>query len=115
MAKLISSQLEGNVAAPLDVYLVTDGLGDGRKTVGAAGTAEALASTTACKWVIVMAETNNTGVISVGAATTVAAEATRRGIPLAAGESVTVTIDDLAAVYLDTTVNGDGVTYLYGT
>lgn len=88
-------------------------LGDGRKTVATAGTAEALAASTAVKYVVITAETDNTGVICVGSSTVVAALATRRGIPLEAGDSTVIPIDDLADVYIDTTVNGDGVTYVY--
>ena len=88
--------------------------GDGRKVVTSAGTEVALASATACSWVQVTAETDNTGVIVVGASTVVAALSTRRGTPLNAGDSVTVPADDLANVYIDSTVNGDGVTFIYG-
>jgi hypothetical protein len=41
-------------------------VGDGRKTAAAAGTAEALASSTSIKSVVITAETDNTGVIVVG-------------------------------------------------
>lgn len=88
--------------------------GDNRKTVTSAATAEALvASSTACNYVIITAETDNTGVIVVGGPTVVAALATRRGIPLNASDSITLKTDDLANVYIDSTVNGDGVTFLY--
>ena len=89
------------------------GIGDGRKTVTTAGTAEALAVSTAAKAVIITAETDNTGYVVVGGSTVVAALATRRGTPLNAGDSVTLEIDNLADIYLDVTVSGDGVTYIY--
>lgn len=89
---------------------------DGRKVVAAAGTAEALSSTTVVvTWIIVTAETNNTGVMTVGASTVVASLTTRRGIPLLAGESMLLEAVDIASIYLDATVTGDGVTYLYVT
>lgn len=88
-------------------------VGDGRKTVAAAGTREALGSSTTCRLVTIVAETDNTGVIVVGGASCVAALASRRGIPLEAGDSIDLYVNELAAVYLDTTVAGDGVTYLY--
>jgi hypothetical protein len=88
-------------------------IGDGRKVVAAAATAETLAVSTACKTVVITAETDNTGVISVGASDVVAALATRKGTPLNAGDSVSIDIDNLSKVYLDTTVSGDGVTYTY--
>lgn len=89
---------------------------DGRKTVSTAGTAEAMASSsTLVDFITITAETNNTGVVTVGASTVVAAVATRRGIPLNAGDIIVLGGVDLAELYLDVTVNGDGVTYLYLT
>lgn len=94
------------------VYKLT--IADNRKTVTAAGTAEALESSeNVVTFVIITAETNNTGIITVGASTVVAAVATRRGTPLNAGDSISLGGVDLNEVYLDTTVSGDGVTYLY--
>ncbi len=85
----------------------------GRKVVTTAATRETLvASTTPAKWVIITAETDNTGVIAVGAVTVVATVLTRVGIPLLAGDSITLPVDDLLDVYLDSTVSGDGVTYI---
>jgi len=87
---------------------------DGRKTVTAAGTAEALSSTSLLvDWIIIVAETDNTGVMAVGAPTVVATVLTRRGVPLNAGDVVTLSGIDLKEIYLDTTVSGDGVTYFY--
>lgn len=89
-------------------------VGDGRRVVTTAGTAVALASSsTPCISVAITAEADNTGVVVVGGSTVVAALATRRGIPLAPGETITATIKNLNLLYLDSTVNGDGVTYLY--
>lgn len=89
-------------------------IGDGRTVVTTAGTRVQLATTSVkCRSVAITAETDNTGVITVGGSTVVGALATRRGTPLAAGASVSFDINDLAKVYLDTTVNGDGVTYTY--
>ena len=84
----------------------------GRKVIAAAGTAERLtAASTAARLVVITAETDNTGVIVVGGASVVATQATRQGTPLTAGATITIPIDDLYKIYLDTTVNGDGVTY----
>jgi hypothetical protein len=86
---------------------------DGRKIVTTAGTRVALASSTACKEVVITAETDNTGIVAVGAAATViAALATRTGIPLAAGDSIVLQTDNLADIGLDSTVSGDGVTFM---
>lgn len=91
------------------------GIGDGRKTVTTAGTRETLAASTACKKVIITAETDNTGLVVVGGTGVVAALATRRGTPLYAGDTVVLEVDDLNDVNLDVTVSGDGVTYTYLT
>lgn len=89
-------------------------LGDGRKTVATTGTELQLTSTpTRIRSLIITAETDNTGVIVVGGSTVVADLATRRGTPLNAGESVSLDVDDLSKVWIDTTVNGDGVTFTY--
>lgn len=89
-------------------------IGDGRKTITTSGTRERLKSSSKCvDYVIITAETNNTGVITVGGKSVVAAVATRQGTPLNAGDSISLGGVDLASIYLDTTVNGDGVTYLY--
>ncbi len=95
-----------------DVYSLT--IADGRKVVAEVATAEALESAkNVVNFVIITAETNNTGIITVGASTVVGAVGTRRGTPLNAGDTVSLGGVDLNEVYLDTTVNGDGVTYLY--
>ena len=90
-------------------------IADNRKVVTTAGTAVALAASTTCKYVVIAAEADNTGVIAVGGSTVVATLATRRGIPLNAGEKIGFPIDNLADVYIDSTVNGDGVTFTYLT
>lgn len=88
-------------------------VGDGRKVVATAGTAERLASATRCRSVAITAETDNTGVVVVGGSTVVAALATRRGVPLEAGQSVSFDVNDLSSVWLDVTVNGEGVSFLF--
>lgn len=92
------------------------GIGDGRKVVASAATAVALvASSTPCKRITICAETDNTGTIVVGASTVIAALSTRRGIPLEAGDVYELDIDDVADVFIDSTVSGDGVTFAYFT
>lgn len=93
--------------------MASSGIGDGRKTVTTAGTRVVLASSTPCVSVCITALEGNTGKVVVGAVTVVAALATRRGTPLAPGESVTFTVSDLAYVYVDSMVNGEGVSYSY--
>lgn len=91
------------------------GIGHGVKTVTTAGTDEALAASTAAKVVIIQAQTDNTGIIAVGASGVDATEATGTGIALFAGDSVALEIDNLADVYIDATVSGEGVRYTYLT
>ena len=91
------------------------GFGGNRKTVATATTAEALVATSVrANWVTITAETDNTGIIVVADSTALATLATRIGHPLAAGQSKTFLVHNLQEVYLDTTVNGDGVTFVYG-
>ena len=98
---------------PVSVTSSNATMTDGRKVVTTAGTRVALASSTACKEVVITAELDNTGVVAVGAAATVvAALATRTGVPLNAGDSIVLQIDNLADVGLDSTVSGDGVTFV---
>lgn len=91
------------------------GIGHGVKTVAAAGTDEALAASTPAKWVVIQAQTDNTGIMAVGATGVDATVATGNGVALAAGESISLPIDNLADVFVDATVSGDGVRYTYGT
>ena|SRR3990167_7352033 len=92
---------------------IGEAVGDGRQTVTTAGTAVRLASQTLCVCVNIVAETDNTGIICVGGSTVVAALATRRGTPLAAGNSVSIEVRDLAAIWIDSTVDTDGVTFTF--
>ena len=98
---------------PVSVTSANTTVTDGRTVVTTATTRVPLASSTACKEVIITAETDNTGIVVVGAAATVvAALATRRGIPLNAGDSIVLQTDNLADIGLDSTVSTDGVTYV---
>lgn len=86
---------------------------DARKTVASAGTAEAL-GTGNFRAIDVCAELNNTGIVAVGFAP-IAAEATREGVPLDAGDcwhyEPKDRLGNLALLKIDVVVNGDGVTY----
>lgn len=94
----------------------TTGIGHGVKTVASAGTDEALvASATPAKWVTIQARTDNTGNIAIGGAGVDANEATGTGVLLAAAASITLPVDDLADVFVDATVSGDGVRFIYGS
>lgn len=91
------------------------GLGHGNTSVTTAGTDVALAGSTAAKWVTVQARTSNTARVAVGATGVDATLTTGNGILLSPGESITLPIDNLADVFVDSLVNGEGVRYVYGT
>jgi hypothetical protein len=91
------------------------GIAHGVKTITSAGTDEALAGSTACKRVTIQAQTDNTGLIAVGTSGVDATEATGTGILLSAGDVFELDIDNLADVFIDATVTGDGVRYTYFT
>lgn len=60
-----------------------------------------------------MAELDNTDYVVIGDSTCLADLATRRGIPLSAGNSITLDVQDLYALYVDAVVATEGVTFLY--
>lgn len=87
---------------------------DGRKVVASAGTAERLvASNTNCRRVTVMALLENTDMVVIGGSTVVASATTRQGIPLSAGASITLDVEDLYPYFVDAVVSGEGVSFLY--
>lgn len=117
---------QGTMAQSMRVVIASDqsaikadhtstGIGSGVTTVTTAGTDVVLAGSTAAKWVIVQAQTDNTGLIAVGASGVDATIATGTGVALSAGQSISLPVDNLADVYIDATVSTDGVRYTYGT
>jgi hypothetical protein len=95
---------------PVSVTLPT-AIYSGVKAVAAAGTGEVLASSQALKsGVIIKAHSTNTGTIYVGPEGVTAAT----GFRLSAGESVFVEVDNLADVWLDCSVSGEGVSFIAG-
>lgn len=87
----------------------------GRKTVAAFGTAERLvAAFTECEWVVVTALETNTGYVAVGGSTTLAAAGSQAGILLSAGQSASIPVASVHLVYVDSRVNGEGVSFVYG-
>ena len=87
----------------------------GNKTVTTAGTPVALATTTACKKVFIQALKNNVGKIAVGGTGVDAGEGTGTGVLLEPGDVIDFEIDDLADIFIDSTVSGEGVRYTYLT
>ncbi len=88
-------------------------IADGRKTVTSAGTAVALGSATTIKKITIQALGANTDFVAVGASTVVAASGTERGILLGPYQSVVFTNDDLADIFVDSVVSGEGVNFVY--
>jgi hypothetical protein len=97
------------------VNSVITGIGHGIKVVAAAGTDEVLAGSTVCKKVTIQAQTDNTGLIAVGAAGVDAAVAAGTGVLLSPGDAFELEADNLSDIYIDSTVTGDGVRYTYFT
>jgi hypothetical protein len=92
------------------------GLVSGRKTVSAAGTPEPLASeSTPCQYVIMTKLAGQSGDVVFGGDDVVATLATRKGTPLPDNMPIGIPIDDLAKVYIDVTVNGEGLSFSYLT
>jgi hypothetical protein len=81
----------------------------GRTTVTTAGTRVVISPGISVDYIIVTAETDNTGLIVIGGGDVVAALATRKGNPLYPGDSITLTGDD--PIYIDSEVSTDGVTW----
>lgn len=84
----------------------------GQKTVTTAGTAVALGTTQIDSALLIRALDTNTGIVVVGndGANDVTVS---NGYRLSAGEALVIDhIDNLAAVYVDSAVNGEGVCWL---
>jgi len=88
------------------------GMIDGVTTVTTAGTDVVLAASTACKRVICQAQTDNTSIIAVGATGVDATEATGTGFVLYPGDGIEMDIDNLADIFIDSLVNGEGVRWV---
>lgn len=85
-------------------------IGDGSKNVTTAGSRVQLSLTSVpCKKVNVQAKVANTGSIYIGGSTI----AVNRGIELLPLASILLTVSDLNLIYIDSSVNGEGVTYTY--
>lgn len=91
------------------------GMGHGVTTVTTAGTDVALAGSTSCKRVVIQAQTDNTSLIAVGATGVDATIATGDGVVLYPGDAIELETDNLADIFIDSLVNGEGVRYTYFT
>ncbi len=98
----------GNLATLVAALAIPTTIYNGKKAVTTAGTRVTLASSQAVKSVTVKALAANTGTIYVGDGSV----ASTTGFALAAGESISLNLTNLATVNLDCSVSGEGVTYL---
>ena len=114
---------DGTDAHPLNVNASGDqvvwngatGIGHGVMTVTTAGTDLVLTTSTTIKSVMIQAQTDNTGAVAIGASGVDATVATGTGIILYAGDMWPFEVNDLALIYVDATVSGEGVRYTYFT
>ena len=107
-------QVDVNGQLKVAVDVITGGA-DGVTTVSSAGTDVVLGGDVACKKIDIQAQTDNTGLISVGFTGVDATEATGTGVILYAGDTYSLEIDNLNLIYIDSTVSGEGVRYTYFT
>lgn len=116
---VLTKSLYVAVIATVASCLLWAGVGSGNKTVTTAGTRVALAaSSTPVVWATVQAKCANTGYIYVGGANV----SSSNGIEIAACQAAVfgTVIDgrayyDLAEIYIDASVNGEGVKFTYAT
>ena len=89
---------------------------DSGRTTATAGTRAQLSTTSVpCKRLSVTAFEANTDTVSVGGSDVVSASATRNGVTLFPGQTEPLDFgggSNLTAVYLDTDVNDEGITWL---
>jgi len=102
------SEVEGAVETLEADLAIPSAIADGEKDVAVTGTAVALGTTAAMKFVVLTAKSGNGATIWVGGSSVTDDGDT--GNPLAAGESMTVYLADIADVYINGTAT-DGVTF----
>lgn len=102
----------GSDASYTKGYSQSDTLAGGNKDVTTAGTRVQLSTTSVpCIDLIIQAKRGNTGRIYVGGAAV--ANTDTNGIYIGAGMSMSLSVSNLNQVYLDSSVNAEGVTFLY--
>lgn len=115
--KLMDGTLDGTSKAAvgtngLKVEQIATTVGDGRKVVTTAGTAVQFSSQ-ACRYVILTGLEANTDMVVIGGSGIVASASTRTGITLTALQNVRLDISNMNLLYMDSVVNGEGVTFAY--
>lgn len=102
------------LATPVSLQGGYELIGDGSTTVTTAGTRVQLATgSVAAARCTICASSDSRGVFAIGGSTVIAALSGRRGITLASGDCIDVYPDYLDNVYVDSTVSGDSVNYIY--
>lgn len=99
----------GDVDVTSTVLPTVTSIGNGAKDVTTAGSAVALAGSTACKKVFISSKDTNTGKIFIGGSDVSASS----GCFIYPGGSITLEISNLSSVYIDSAVNGEGVQFTY--
>jgi hypothetical protein len=108
------SAIDSSIAAPFPTRQTGGTIATGNKTVTTVGTeVQLVASSTPCLELTITALPTNTNLVAIGDVNVVAAVSGRRGTPLSPGESITLGIDDVQKVYLDSVTNGEGVCFTY--
>jgi hypothetical protein len=108
----LSVPLSSSNPLPVTASTVNTSITNGRTVTVSANVAVLLASSTVVKEVIITAELDNTGVVVVGGSGVVSTLATRTGVPLNAGDSVSFQITNLNAINIAAVVATDGVTFM---
>lgn len=103
-----SINLNGSTVISVNINPYTV-VGNGQTIVTTAGTRVPLASSTAVKSMTIRALASNTGLIYVGNTSVSSAN----GFQLSKSETVSLDLDNLSKVNIDSSVNGEGVTYIY--
>ena len=108
----LSVPLSSTNPLPVTASTTNASITNGRTVTVSANVAVPLATSTVVKEVIITAETDNTGIVVVGGSGVVSTLATRTGVPLNAGDSVSFQITNLNAINIAAVVATDGVTYV---
>ncbi len=87
-----------------------------RKVVTTAGTrVKLVAAATLCRKVLITAPSSNGGSVYVGGSNVSAVASSEIGVLLNPTGSASIDIDDVSKIWIDATVNGEGVTFTYFT
>jgi len=105
--------MQGGNAGPASIYIRgSNGIGDGKTLMTTAGTRQQLPNQP-CSRVRIQAHPDNTGDIVVGGSTVIAAVASRRGLALYSSQWAEFAVDNLNRLWIDSTVSGDKLNYIY--